>query len=274
MKIDKNKVLDLRNNGLNCREIAKIVGCSNNHVGKILRENFNLRVICPYVNRKYYINEAFLDDMNKESAAYFLGLMFADGNVDKKNHSVKLGLVESDISILLKLSEYIQPTKPLSILKQSKGHLNLRALIINSKKFKNKLISLGCIPNKTYSLAWPNYNFNLNGIRHFLRGYFDGDGCFYVGKNNNGKIYFNVTGYKDIINSIKKYLIENLSINCSIRVASKTGCQDILSLNIYGARQVELLGDFIYKDSSIFLGRKYNKYLLIKNRPNKRALNG
>ena len=269
---DKNKILELRNQGLNCREIAAIVGGGANNINKILRQDFGVKVLYPFQNRKYDINEHFLDNINEEFPAYFLGLMYADGTVSKKTQSSSVALVESDKEILQLLSNYIQPTKPLSDRKQNRGE-NLKSLTINSKKFKNRLIELGCIPNKTYSLKWPTY-INDNGIKHFLRGYFDGDGCFYVNKNNASDVCFNITGYKDIINSLKIFLEENLKINCSIRTASKTGHKDIMSLNVYGARQVEMIGNFIYSNFNIALKRKYQKYLLIKNRPNKRIFNG
>lgn len=70
--------------------------------------------------------------------------------------------------------------------------------------------------------------------------------------------------------SLKNFFNNILKINCSLRIATKTGHQGILSLNVYGARQVELIGDFIYNNFSIALKRKYQKYLLIKNRPNKK----
>jgi intein/homing endonuclease len=52
--------------------------------------------------------------------------------------------------------------------------------MISNKYFWNTLNNLGCIPKKSLRLEFPNENIfkSKDLIRHFIRGYFDGDGCF------------------------------------------------------------------------------------------------
>ena len=42
------------------------------------------------------------------------------------------------------------------------------------------LTNLGCCPNKTRALKFPNIPNSL--YKHFIRGFLDGDGCIRVGK--------------------------------------------------------------------------------------------
>lgn len=44
----------------------------------------------------------------------------------------------------------------------------------------NTLNNYGCIPNKSLTLKFPDESIfkSKDLIRHFIRGYFDGDGCF------------------------------------------------------------------------------------------------
>ena len=49
-----------------------------------------------------------------------------------------------------------------------------------NKYFWNILNSYGCTPRKSLTLKFPDRDIFKSSdlIRHFIRGYFDGDGCF------------------------------------------------------------------------------------------------
>mgnify|MGYP002625860766 CR=1 FL=1 len=53
---------------------------------------------------------------------------------------------------------------------------------VSSPKMKVDLIRLGAIPNKSLILEFPK-DIPNDLIRHFVRGYFDGDGC--ISKNED-----------------------------------------------------------------------------------------
>ena len=69
----------------------------------------------------------------------------------------------------------------------------------------NDLINLGCIPNKSLTLTFPDF-INDELLPHFIRGYFDGDGCIWNGKRKKVvvKDSRNKTGYRErIIHNVK-----------------------------------------------------------------------
>lgn len=53
---------------------------------------------------------------------------------------------------------------------------------ISSKTLTADLLKLGCTPRKSLTLKFPNDGiFKSNDlIRHFIRGYFDGDGSVFI----------------------------------------------------------------------------------------------
>lgn len=65
---------------------------------------------------------------------------------------------------------------------------------------KTDLIRLGCVPNKSLILKFPSENIFSNPelIRHFIRGYFDGDGSVFISREKHwrNKRYFNVIHYR------------------------------------------------------------------------------
>jgi hypothetical protein len=273
--INEEKLLELRNQGLTSKEIGDFFGVSGNHINKMLNWKFGLKAIEPCKNnRRYSINHDFFDEPNKEEVSYFLGLLWADGNVSEKTTSVALALVEKDKYILEKLAFYVQPEKPLNYREVKKGNSqNQYKCVINSKKIKEKLISYGCGPRKTFNLDWPKINFDENNIRHFIRGFLDGDGCVFIPENLR-RIYIGFVGDIVFLSALKDIIESRLDITCSLSKEIKGKAKNIRMLCIYGGKQAETFGDYIYKDSNIFLNRKYDKYLKIKNRPNKKTKNG
>lgn len=57
---------------------------------------------------------------------------------------------------------------------------NVVILTITNKKIVDDLVKLKCVPRKSCIIELPTYDIvPENLFRHFLRGYFDGDGCMY-----------------------------------------------------------------------------------------------
>eukprot|EP01083_Nonionella_stella_P269665 912656_1 len=52
---------------------------------------------------------------------------------------------------------------------------------INDHSMARDLIALGCTPRKSLTLKWPA-NMPDKFASHFVRGYFDGDGCIHYRK--------------------------------------------------------------------------------------------
>lgn len=106
-------------------------------------------------------------------------------------------------------------------------------------------------------------------IRHFIRGYFDGDGTIYVDRNF---IIYNICSInEEFLIQIQNVLSNNgiySSINKEVRKGKKIFvvdhyCQDCKNMyRLFIRRKSELIKfhEFMYDKSNIFMERKYNKY--------------
>jgi hypothetical protein len=125
---------------------------------------------------------------------------------------------------------------------------------ISSIDMVNDLIKQGCVPNKSLILEPPKIDDCF--ISHFIRGYFDGDGCvgFYCDTYNS--FSYEILGTYKILKFIKDY--SGISKNISIR---KLKNKNIFSLRISGRNSIEIFHNYIYKNKTVFLQRKYDKSL-------------
>ena len=110
-------------------------------------------------------------------------------------------------------------------------------------------------------LKFPNVNIFSDSslIKHFIRGYFDGDGCLSFRKNKNSVVpVVSILGTLDFLNG----LVHNAKINRYNLRKDKRHLHDTYTLDIYST--YDFL-DYIYKNSTIYLNRKYNRYLFFKS---------
>eukprot|EP01084_Bolivina_argentea_P033090 61235_1 len=102
--------------------------------------------------------------------AYWLGFLFADGNVYKQRaiYSVQLNLKCIDYSHVEKYKIALKSTYSLGLYK---NHENCKAVhSITDNVLGTDLIGLGCIPRKSLQLKWPQ-NIPEQYTHHFVRGY-------------------------------------------------------------------------------------------------------
>ena len=122
------------------------------------------------------------------------------------------------------------------------------------------LQKIGMIPNKSLKLKFPNIDKSL--YKHFIRGYFDGDGSIVqqIRNNNNHPVLVTITSTKSFCNTISDIIKNELNINSCITDAScKNGITKVLSIS--GRNICKTFLDWIYDDANLFLERKYNRYL-------------
>lgn len=139
--------------------------------------------------RRYRLNETYFDHIDTEEKAYFLGLLYADGGLVNHHgkrvitYSIRLGLIATDDDILIRLRDALYPDKDkqISYPDRSGGYAGSQPsayVEIHSKRMFNALVSKGCGLRKSLTLQFPTSDQVPDHLlRHFVRGYFDGDGC-------------------------------------------------------------------------------------------------
>lgn len=256
-KSQTDEIIEKYNNGTSLRELSKELNHSRNILSKLLKDN-KVQIKDNTINsRKYIHNENFFEVVDNEEKAYWLGFMYADGFIESKRQhgNQKFGITLNSIDNyhLEKFKNSIESNNPIKIYKGSgyNAEGEFSKILLTSQKTVNDLIANGCLENKTHLLKFPELRNDL--IPHFIRGYFDGDGClsYYVTTKRQYKIGF--VGTYEFLDGIMKYLNKNLKF-------STKDCTTY-QFNIGGNNQVKTVMNILYKNATIYLDRKYDKYL-------------
>ncbi|KKM45774.1 hypothetical protein LCGC14_1560350, partial [marine sediment metagenome] len=103
--------------------------------------------------------------------------------------------------------------------------------------------------------------------KHFIRGYFDGDGSIYVNKIKGRGSSIKITSNKEFIDEVKKILETETHSHFSYYQHAK----GITDISTCGDIQVKKILDWLYSKSNIYLKRKYASYQEINKKRTKRC---
>ena len=218
----------------------------------------------------YFCDYHYFDVIDTEEKAYWLGFLAADGwiNRSEKNNAGVVGveLQYGDINHLKKFNKSLNGNYRITdrwrkcSLSNSDKKNHMCMLRIFSITMYNSLVKLGFSNNKSFDADIPLLDKNLQ--RHFIRGYFDGNGCISISHN-----YLHVSFCTAAI-LLKNELINILSQN-NIHIGDYSYISEY-SKDIYIPEATSMenklkLLDYMYKDATIYLDRKYKKYLKAKS---------
>ena len=194
-------------------------------------------------------NISFFDEINTEEKAYWLGFMFADGFIGqyKKSYKIELSLATRDFNHLEKFASAIMFSK----IKKSDNRCRV---FIGSKKMFEKLNEYGCTERKSLTLKFPRVDIfqEKSLIIHFIRGYFDGDGCITHSDKDGKKLNVTILGTEEFLSGLNKCIYPEKEMKLT-----KKGNVYVLSFN--GKTGLEFLKR-IYSKSTVYLDRKKQKY--------------
>lgn len=221
----------------------------------------------------YTCDYHYFDNIDTEEKAYWLGFLTADGwiNQSKKTNASVTGieLQYGDIEHLRKFNKSICGNYKITDRWKSCGlsHRNkekkyhMCCIRIFSLTMYNTLKNIGFSNDKSYDFHIPDLPTNL--IRHYIRGYFDGDGCLCF-TNKSFSISFTTASH--ILCNDLLGILDTISINTSTRVFVNEYGTTMYRPEIYKINDKIKFLDWIYQDCNIYLDRKYKKYLKVKNR--------
>jgi intein-encoded DNA endonuclease-like protein len=128
-------------------------------------------------------NKDFFKEWSAESA-YVLGFFCADGNLVKtKRGTHYIAWYSADKTVIQGIRRVVNSSHKIS-QKQSVTGSCFR-LQIGSKEWFNDFLRLGIYPNKSRRMRLPIIPREY--LRHFIRGYFDGDGNVWLGYIHNDR---------------------------------------------------------------------------------------
>ena len=117
----------------------------------------------------------------------------------------------------------------------------------------NQLRLLGISENKSLTFKFPEC-INDDLLPHFLRGFWDGDGFLEKKRYRTG-----CTGTQDFLSAIQLKMKRTLGVDFSIQDEySKSG--KTFTIKLSNKKDCMTFLNYIYKDSTIYLQRKYDIY--------------
>jgi len=236
-------------------QLANQFKVSAKTVYKALSEN-DIKVR-PFGNSYIVRNDHFFDTIDTESKAYWYGFIAADGCILQDRRTLVILLAHKDKKHLAVFRDTISATHPVMDVKSHSFYARIR---VHNPPLIGGLIKNGLCPNKTHKLRWP-IHFQSNMLNHFIRGYVDGDGGFYVTPNKHRKapnISFNVTSFEGFIESLQNHLMQICNLSKTKFSRRRKGIKSP-TLRYCGRLQVKRIFDYLYKDATIWLPRKREK---------------
>lgn len=254
--IDIEQVLELFRQGMPLVQISEKFGCTRSNIGHILRRR-GITYHRDYSttrysrNGRYKINGDFFETIDTEAKAYFLGVMYSDGSVSTHQFYLKM----KDEDVIQQFKQVLQAETPI---RRIENPFSAYIFEVSCKKLCNDLAMQGCVPNKTRVIQMPKLRDDL--YRHFIRGFFDGDGCVHL----DDKIYhcqFDITcASLKFLEELRPIITANAITNGGI---NKEKNYDVWHLRYSGHQVIKIL-DWLYEDSNFYLKRKHDKYLILK----------
>jgi hypothetical protein len=184
--------------------------------------------------------------------AYILGFILSDGCIVKskrKGHSdsLKFGLHFKDADILKKIKRELKSEHKISEVDDAL-HLS-----IASQTIVNDLKDLGVTYRKSLSEHVPGVPKLF--IRDFIRGFVDGDGSIKI--DRTGYPNLAVYGGREIIKFIKDHFLKKFDIYSKISKGARSKEGKYLYHIVYRCNSAQTLLAYLYKDSRLFLDRKF-----------------
>jgi len=250
-------------NGTTNKEITQKYGLHRSTIQRILiNNNIKLRPIKKTARKHQFIDENYFKNINNEEKAYVLGLLYADGYINKNGFGITL--IENDKELLEKISNIIYGKIVLGY-RDSKKIKNkyickpqYRFEVV-SLIMKNDLIKHGCMEKKTFKIRFPKL-INDELYKHFIRGYFDGDGCLCIPTTRPENVTFTITSNINFCNELSKYVCNNVDVNMKSSIRYK----DVGISRLTGRKQIKIFMNWLYENSSIYMKRKYEKFKSLK----------
>lgn len=256
------EMVRLSQQGVGHRKIRKKLGlqCSNTVVLRILNENCDT-VSKNNAHRKYSHDRCFFKKIDTEEKAYWLGFLYADGNVHKTTVSVRQSA--RDIEHLKSFNRCPKNETPIKTETQNSWGQTTESAVatIYSREMCNDLIALGCVERKSDKLTFPSEDqVPQHLVRHFVRGYVDGDGS--ISKIQDGKFYqVGILGTENMVEGIKSFLgVGHLT------TSQESRSDNVYYINFGGNLQVLEKLEILYGGATVYLPWKYRMYEELKHK--------
>lgn len=217
----------------------------------------------------------YFKDIDSEQKAYWLGFCYADGYItrDTDYGALRFGLSigEVDYKHSEKFKKAIGFTGPINEYSVTQGYkigTKYNRIVVCDERFVLNLMSHGLVERKS-NIMEPPTGIERGLMKHFIRGIQDANGSIIISKSKDDSTIdeysIGFTGTESLLNWIQDFLIAEHAIPHRYELRKRKEEHIVTSFGFGGNRQVKKYLDYIYSDATIWLDRKYERYLSLCN---------
>ena len=245
-------------NGLTRRQIMVKYSVGDKTVVRVLEEN-NIPI---QRKIKYNRDYTFFNSIDTEIKAYWLGAIYADGNISacEKYGAYHASFSSTDKNWIEMFKSDIAYEGPLLVEHHNKFDKDIWKLNFGNREIAKQLINIGCVPAKSMIMEFPTLPEEL--VHHFIRGYFDGDGCIFLSKPTWHYKESNEILVKSTVVSGSKEFLERLvfELPClNKKVLGRAGHENNYIVN-WNTSDTCIMYDYMYEGATRYLPRKKAKF--------------
>lgn len=217
------------------------------------------------MGNKLLVNKNFFQEWSP-AMAYVLGFWFADGSVERsiaiRGHYVRVGSTELEIISYIKRQLSAEHKIHKTLRPAQKNYYLLR---IGDKHMFDELVALGVVERKSRTALFPKVPKKF--LSHFIRGYFDGDGCVYLEKSKDGS-YKRLTtvftsGSINFLTQLRIVLAREIHTPFTKKISTTRSGAGATAFQLrYSSRDSLKLYSFLYKNvnDAFYLKRKHASF--------------
>lgn len=247
----------------NFKQIRSYFNISQRTLPKILNEagiNTKLK------NRYIIKNEDYFKYIDTEFKAYILGFIYADGFVGTHDDFC-IALTDKVYDNYLILNKFKEELKTDNLVKHDdKGKYGKYIFKFSNKKIVSDLNKCGVYTCKSLNMKDIPHNIDQSLFRHFIRGYFDGDGCicpYYDNTDKRQRCTVEMLGTQEFLLQIQEIMINQCGINKTSLTSIKR-VPGLMKMSYKGIKNILKIRDYFYDNATIYLTYKYEKFMNIK----------
>ena len=216
---------------------------------------------------KYQYNTALFTNGDSATKYYIIGLILADGYIDKYERRIEVTLKEGDKDYLASIRDIVCPGKPLKYRQTQ----NAYKFLIDNAEICKEVMKFVNDRQKSKFLMFP-YGIPDEHLLDFIRGYSDGDGNISVklGRQTvkgETKFYYGlryrILGTKQFLAGLE-FNLRRLGISTFGANPHRKGQENCYYIE-YGFKSAARILEAIYAKEGLRLERKYQVYKLISN---------
>ena len=251
--ITKQTIVELYNKGYTTREVGKEVNLNAATIRyQLLKEKISLRKT---KGLKYHVNKVRVPlSIIKEREGtpefdYFLGILATDGNIYKSK--VALQFAENNKEILEHWRSFLNNLVDIKAYTRRDSDRTYYEIRFKNQQIADFYKSYGITERKTFTLKLKYINWNV------LLGIFDGDGCLvseHKTPNDHSQRFSICSASIEFINQLNDFFVNNGLHPITRKI------KNYYDISLGRREEIQLIYTNIYKESSYFLHRKYEKF--------------